>query len=271
MEPELSVIITWCNRPELRRTLAENRLLLDRYEADVIIVNCGGSQADLRDILSGPRPQMLACVDLQTTDFNKCLALNLGASIARSERLFLLDADIILTEDFLPAAFEAIAQQQFFTVERVFESEPEPSLPNDHLEEMGNQLSFVGKGGRKAMVTVRRRPLDGSRNAPGLVMLARKHFLEVGGMNADLQGYGWEDRDLLLRLQFALGLEERSAGTVVHLSHKDEDQHVSWQDRQKSENLNFAACLKNYRAGHYAGTYYDDLATWKEKISIERL
>ena len=273
MKPELSVIITWYDRPELRRTLAENGLILDRYEAEVIVVNCGGSETELREVLSGPGPRRLRRVDVQTTVFNKSLALNLGASVAQSERLFLLDADIILKEDFLPTAFEAVAARRFFTVERVLESNPEPSPPQDHsqdhLEEMTNQLSFVGRGGRRATAAVRRRFHEGSRNAPGLVVLAREHFLKVGGMNADLLGYGWEDRDLLLRLQFALGLEELSAGTVIHLSHKDESQHEAWRDRRKGEELNFAACVKNYRAGHYAGTYYDDLSVWKEKFFLE--
>lgn len=271
MKPELSVIITWCDRPELAHTLAENRLLLDRYDAEVIVVNCAGSQANLRQVLSGARPRRLRSVDLQTTVFNKSLALNMGASIAQADRLFLLDADIILTEDFLSIAFDIIAGQRFFTVEHVFESAPEPAPPDDQLEEMANQISFVAKDGRKATVAVRRNLCNSSRSAPGLVMLARKHFLEVGGMNADLNGYGWEDRDLLLRLQFALGLEERSAGQVIHLSHKDEVQHPAWRDRQKSEHLNFVACFKNYRAGYYAGTYYDDVATWKNKMSEEIL
>ena len=268
MKPELSVIITWYNRPELRRTLDENRLLFERHGAEVIVVNCGGSETELRGVLSGTGPRRLRRIDVHTTVFNKSLALNLGASVAQSERLFLLDADIILKEDFLPTAFDAVAAQSFFTVERVVESNPEPP-PQDHLEEMSNQLSFVGRGGRRATATVRRRFHEGSRNAPGLVVLAREHFLKVGGMNADLLGYGWEDRDLLLRLQFALGLEERSAGTVVHLSHKDENQHEAWRDRKQGEQSNFAACLKNYRAGHYAGTYDDDLSVWKEKFSLE--
>ncbi len=271
MKPELSVIITWCNRPELRRTLAENRSLFDRYDTEVIVVNCAGSQADLRETLSGPRPRQLCFVDVETSVFNKCLSQNLGASIAQADRLFLLDSDIVLTEDFFPAAFDTITEQRFFTIERALESEPEPASPDDHLEEMIHQLSFVGRGGRKATARVHRVLHDGSRNAPGLIVLARKHFLEVDGMNSDLNGYGFEDRDLLLRLQFALGLEERSAGTVLHLSHKNEAQHEAWRDRQKSEHLNFAACLKNYRAGHYRGTYSDDVAQWKQKMFVERL
>src|ERR1044072_8347404 len=183
MKPELSVIISWCDRPELTRTLAENRLLLERYDAEVIVVNCAGSQANLRQILSAPRPHRLRCVDLQATLFNKSLALNMGASIAQSDRLFLLDTDIILNEDFLPIAFDVVAGQRFFTVERVFESVPEPVPPDDQLEEMTNKISFVSKDGRTATVAVRRNLLNSSRNAPGLVLLARKHFLEVGGMN----------------------------------------------------------------------------------------
>jgi Glycosyltransferase like family 2 len=268
MKPDLSVIITWCNRAELERTLAENGPLFDRYNAEVIVVNCAGSQANLRKILSRAQPGRLSCVNVQTTVFDKCLAINLGVSVAQSERLFLLDADILLTEDFLPTAFDIVGERHFFTVERVLESDPQPS-PDNQLEEMKTHISFVSRDGRKAMATVRRGLGDDSRNAPGLVMLARKHFLAVGGMNADLRGYGWEDRDLLLRLQFALGLEERSAGSMIHISHKDEDQHVAWQDRQKSEQWNFAAVLKNYRAGHYAGTYHDDLVIWKDKVSVE--
>ena len=266
-KPELSVIITWCNRPELERTLTENRPLFDRYNTEVIVVNCAGLQADLHKILSRARPNRLSCVNVQTTVFNKCLAINLGVSVARSERLFLIDADILLTEDFLPTAFDIVGERHFFTVERVLESDPEPL--DDQLKEMATSISFVARNGRKAMATVRRGLHNDSRNAPGLVMLTRALFLEVGGMNADLRGYGWEDRDLLLRLQFALGLEERSAGTVIHLSHKDEAQHAAWRNRQQSENWNFAAVLKNYRAGHYAGTYYDDLVVWKDKVSVE--
>ena len=271
MKPQLSVIITWFNRPELRRSLGENCLIFDRYDVEVIVVNCGGSKTELHKILSGPGPRSLRCLNIPATVFNKSLAINVGASTAQSERLFLLDADIVLTDDFLPVAFDTVAQQCFFTVDRVLESDREPWPLDDHLEEMAHQISFLAKDGRKATTTIRRRLHEGSRSGPGLIVLARQHFLEVGGMNADLHGYGWEDRDLLLRLQFALGLEERSAGKVLHLSHQDESQDAAWRDRETGERLNSAACVKNYRAGHFAGTYYDDLRIWKERISLNDL
>jgi len=266
-KPGLSVIVTWCNRTELALTLDKNSEILNQHDAEVVIVNCGGSEADFAEVLAGPKPRRIQPVHVDTQIFNKALAINLGASVARSDRLFFLDADVILKEDFLDAAFEVLAAQRCFTVLRVFESKPQQLPVTDQLDEMSYSISFVARNGRQATGAVMRRFREGSRNAPGLVVLNREHFLRVGGMNADLQGYGWEDRDLLFRLQFALGIEELSAGAVIHLSHGDEVRHEAWRNTAKSEQENFAVCMKNYRAGYYFGTYQDDLVVWKDKFT----
>ena len=268
MKPEVSVIITWCNRPELALTLEKNREILDRHNAELVIVNCGGSDTAFAEVLGGSKPERIQRVRVATQIFNKSLAINLGVSLCHSDRLFFLDTDVILKEDFLTGAFAALDAQRFFTVERVFDSNPEPLPATDHLDELSYSVSFVATNGRQATTAVVRRFSEGSRNAPGLVLLNRAHFLQVGGMNADLQGYGWEDRDLLFRLQLALGLEELSAGAVIHLSHADESRHESWRNSAKSEQENFAACVTNYRAGHYYGTYHDDLIVWKDKFTV---
>lgn len=271
-KPELSVIIPWSNRPVLQETLPRNRRVFDRHNLEIIIVNCGGDEVQLRELLREHDPARFNCLKIETSVFNKPLALNIGVSASRSPHLFFLDADVILREDFLPSAFEAFNAGHFVTVDRVVESHPRPFGDDNQLYEMAYSISFVAKNGRKAHIETNRvRFTDGSRSAPGLVLIAREHFLAVDGMNSDLEGWGWEDNDLLLRLQFALNLTVHRTGSALHLTHGDEERNWAGIKRGASEKLNFAACLKNYRAGHYFGTYRNDVAMWKDRCRLERL
>lgn len=90
--PVLSVIIPWCDRPEIAATLAHNRAQLSRSGREVIVVSCGGEPGELGRLLEplawpGPRS-----VHVPTPAFNKGIALNLGVWAARAATLFLLDA-----------------------------------------------------------------------------------------------------------------------------------------------------------------------------------
>jgi len=268
VEPELSVIIPWYNRPEIKVSLRENRRVLDRPEIEVVVVNCGGDGLQLGEAFAGVNFGGLRCVEIESEGFNKSLALNLGVFAARAERLFFLDTDIVLGAEFISSALDALDETCFVTADRVHESQPQDdSGEENHLEEFAHVVQFVAKGGRRAQVETNRvRFDDGSRSGPGLVMLSRRHFLEADGMNSDLEGWGWEDLDLLLRLQFLLGLEHRRAGAVTHLTHGDASRSFGGQSQAAREQMNFTSCVKNYRAGYFYGTYADDVRTSGERL-----
>src|ERR1700751_3220210 len=103
---EVSLIIPWSNRPELETTLAQNRLAFSSVDSEVLIANCGGDSAMLQSILSASPLDGLRVIEIPHNHFNKSLALNIAAFRSRSNHLFLLDADVILAADFLPAALE---------------------------------------------------------------------------------------------------------------------------------------------------------------------
>jgi glycosyltransferase involved in cell wall biosynthesis len=266
-EPKLSVIIPWYNRPEIRVTLEENRRELSLPDIEVVVVNCGGDAGQLGAALTGHDLGGLRCVEITGDAFNKSLALNLGVFAARAERLFFLDTDVVLREGFIASALASLDETCFVNVDRVYESQPAASDGADGLEEFAHVVRFVARGGRSAQVETNRvRFADGSRSGPGLVVLARRHFLQVDGMNSDLEGWGWEDLDLLLRLQFVLGLEARRAGAVTHLTHGDASRSFGGQSQAAREQMNFASCVKNYRAGYFYGTYADDVRTWGARL-----
>jgi glycosyltransferase involved in cell wall biosynthesis len=265
---ELSVIIPWRDRPEIATTLRENSAAFSARDLEVVVVNCGGDAAQLRAAAGGARLDRLRFIELEGAGFNKSLALNLGVYAARAPRLFFLDADVTLKGNFLAEALGLLDSECFVTGERVFESAAAAGDEESQLEEVAQLVRLVAAGGREACVeTNRARLRDGSRSAPGLVMLSRQHFVEVDGMNSDLHGWGWEDLDLLVRLQLALGLRQRQAGAAVHLTHGDEVRYFGGRTRAESEQTNFSACLENYRLGHFYGTYADDVATWKERVA----
>ena len=264
MPLDVSVIIPWCARPEIKTTLRENSLFFDRHKLEVLVVNCGGDGTFLRSALDEAGLKQVRSIEL-ACNFNKSLALNMGAFAARGERLFFLDTDIVFKDDFLSSAMSELNESCFVTVDRVYESESVKREEDSCLDELTTTLSFVVKGNRKAQIVNQLRFDDGSRGGPGLIFLWRDHFIQVEGMNSDLRGVGWEDNDLILRLQFVLGLQHRRFGSAVHLSHEDAAKQLGI-NRAEADQLNFASCYKNYNAGFLLGTYGDDVATWKERV-----
>lgn len=268
------MVIAWRDRPELAETLAHNARHLAAHDAEIVVVNCGGQPtAALTEALARLALPRLRWLDVPVPRFNKSLALNLGAWAARAGRLFFLDADVLLEPDVLPAALGHLdAGPCLVTVERVRESQAAPAPSYPALAEIAYTIELVTPDGRTAQVETNRvRPGDGSRSGPGLVLLPRDQFLAVDGMNAALEGWGWEDLDLLARLQLALGLPRRRAGTVVHLSHGDDRRALLGRSRGATENDNFQRCLANLGAGNYHGTFARDVAAWASQVRVREL
>ena len=267
--PPLSVIIAWCNRPEIADTLSHNAPLFRAHGAEVVVVNVGGRPAaDLIGHLNRLGLPELRWIETGADRFNKCRALNLGVYVSHSPRLFFLDADILLPEDFLAPVLPLLDEPCVVTVARVRESRPAPRPEYPCLAELASIVEVVTTDGRRAWVeTNRTRPADGSRAGPGLALMRREHFLQAGGMNSALEGWGWEDNDLVARLQLALGLPHRQAGSAVHLSHGDEARAAAgaWPD---SAARNYQRSRANFGQGNFLGTYAADVAAWHDRLRV---
>ena len=75
---------------------------------------------------------------------------------------------------------------------------------------------------------------------------------------------GWEDLDLLFRLQLLTEAHIERAGGGVRMSHGDEQRSIDGVSRASNEALNASMCLANYGLCHYSDTYEDDVAKWSE-------
>jgi GT2 family glycosyltransferase len=260
----ISVIIPWADRPELLATLQGNARLFEALGAEVIVSNCGGDPLALTALVARIDGSRVRVVDCGGAGFNKCLAINLAAATARSPVLFLMDADVTLDEGFsVPAS---VAERGCFaTLERVIERSSAglalaPSTQS--LKTISFSMTFGFEDAVDVTVETGNRSLaDGGRNAPGLILVAAEDFRDVGGMDSRFTHWGWEDIDLIVRLQHVLGRPRVQQGIAYHQTHGDELRNLPrGVTRAESERRNMNLALQKYASGDWMGTLRADIA-----------
>jgi N-terminal domain of galactosyltransferase len=261
-----SVVIPWWRRPEIGRTIPANAELFSRYAAEVIIVDCGHDPEELPALLDGCPPVAIRHILLPMPAFNKCLANNIGAFCSSAPLLFFCDADIELTASaFTESAVLLQADACFVQIHRVRESQPLLYDWHIAIREQIETRELVYRDGRRAILRSFAWD-DGSRCGGGLLLMKRHDFTAVGGFNSALTRYGFEDHDLQLRLQLALGLKPVEAGDVLHLSHGDDVRNIRGASHDADQRANMAICIENYSRGELSGTYTRDIAEWGNRI-----
>lgn len=267
--PAVSVIIAWRARPELELTLAMNRAEFESAGAEVLVVNCAGDPRALAAAAAGSACPGVRQIDLDVPEFNKCLAQNVGLHLSRGHVLFLLDADIILGAGFLCAARALVSAEHYVTVERVAEKEGRPATPS-YIVGMSQHTEFTCRDGRVIRFEHERLYFDDNSTVGyGQVVLRKEDFLSIGGMNSQLQGWGYEDQDLHLRLNALRGLTPLRIGRATHLTHGDDKRALFGMNKAQSHKVNVAIGYDNYARGNFMGTYAADLACWGGHV-VER-
>lgn len=257
--PPLSVIIPWCNRPEIQDTIAKNKAIFEDCDCEVIIVNAGG---DLR-MLKGIEASHIRVVDARTRNFNRSRAVNIGAHIALSDFLFLLDADMLLNEGYLKNALTVLTGKSAVVVEHILETDSRyQQVPSsEYISDIMYYVTVKDKFGATATVRMERQPVHFySRVGNSQVLISKHDFLNVNGLNSNLKGWGFEDNDFLIRLQLKLGLSILPYGSIFHLTHnnlmRDAEPGKTIEEHEK---INSMMSLNAYLAGNYDGTFDQDV------------
>ncbi len=258
---DVSIIISWKDRPVIGETIRRNWPFLRNARYETVVVNCGGDRQALDSLLSGVGDGRLKIVDARRERFNKCFALNVGVAASTGVSLFFLDTDLIMAEDVVGMAVSLLDGTSFVTMKWLIESDPRTRTTAIGDIELAHITEIIVPGGRKTLVeTNRLRPIAGARFGGGVIAMERRHFLAVGGMNSALEGWGWEDVDLIARLQLAVGLERIQTGELTHLTHGDDERCLRGLSKVQSENANWVKCMANYSTGNFVGTYRQDVA-----------
>jgi len=261
----LSIVVSWRDRNELGRALPNMVASARATGGDVTIVNFGGASSMLREQL-GEHAQAVSVVNVeQQPYFNKSRAQNLGAAHSAQPYLFFCDCDIVLDPDVVRRLMTRVHESPgtFATLAGVRESETN-SRGARHVVCFGYHLRIRTADGRVLEIIDNEEDADeGTRQAPGLLLVRRSDFLSIGGYNSRLHGWGWEDQDMIGRLTLGAGLKRIQEGVAIHLSHDDHARMAAYppfRDRWESRDRMFRQALANYDNADFRGTYELDVA-----------
>jgi hypothetical protein len=260
----VSVVVSWRDRRELSQSLPTMVDALRGVGGEIVVVNFSGDEALLGSQVASTRDSVrLVHVDDQQY-FNKSCAQNIGAAHSAHPLLFFCDCDILLEQTALSSLAEQLAADgnAFATLFGVRETERN-SRGAGHVIRFGYELHLRTLDGRSLhIVDHEEDAIDGTRQAPGLLMVRREHFLRIGGYNSRLHGWGWEDQDMIARLTLGAGLRRVMSGRAMHISHDDtcRTAHYPLANRWESRDRMFRQALANYDRADFQGTYHDDVA-----------
>lgn len=247
----LSIIIPWCDRPELKETLRANAEYFKG--AEFIVVNYGGDPELLRHCIDNVDVKLrLLTVKLpEKSVFVKSRALNLGISVASRDICLCLDADILIEDFCVDDLVEGAESLGMFITLQWVRDEPAHSIRYIDLPaKITNMLEISLEDGRSTIIELSSyQSINNARSGPGIVAVSKKALLEIGGYDSELQGWGWEDVDLIARLQLA-GLQRLVRGRGLHLGAPS----VHTAERVSSEARNRTKCLSKYAAGNMKGS-----------------
>ncbi len=275
-ETPLSILIPWRDRPELEETLRRNLPRYERAEAQVVVVNCGGDGDMAAGIIARAGSGRTRQVDL-AAPFNRSFALNLGIHFAASPKVFAMDADIVLEQRTLDDALAALGDRTFVTIHTIRESDPSPpswstglTAPPEIVTVRRNLFTTVewADGTETTIEDFRLDTMDRSRCAAGLILARKADFEAVGGYRSDLDGWGWEDNDMMIRLIRVAGLERREAGAAIHLTHGDAVRDLKGREKNNSTEANFQRVCGRYIRGELEGTYRADVRAWAARARV---
>lgn len=199
--------------------LSSNSLPLARIVVVDLAPNEGGLEA-----LAAQTERLIYQPVFGQAYFNKSLALNIGFSVSKENQVLFCDADVMVDHKSLGNLIENVKNGHSFHIDKVVET--------------------AGSG---------------VRSGPGIVSVTRANFLNVGGYNSYLTGWGYEDRDFIDRLRLS-GCSVKSTGLAFHLSHPDTTRVQNYEDEdlRSSRNRNFRTSERMINES-VGGSYYEDI------------
>lgn len=267
----LSIIVSWRDRFELEQSIKSMINVVDKLNGELILVNYGGDVDYLLKLKNGKESIKIINYPIKSY-FHKTKAQNLGAYFASQEILFFCDCDILLEESYLENITKLLKKDNdhFATLLGVKETLPN-SREAKNVIEFGYELYVkIANGNTLTIIDNEENALSGTRQAPGLLLVSKEKFLKINGYNGRLNGWGWEDQDMISRLTLGLGLKREKEGIAFHISHNNESRtkHYPIQDQWESRDRMFRQALNFYDNNDFKGTFDSDTQHIENEVNI---
>jgi hypothetical protein len=277
---EISIIIPWNLRAEISEALRQNTRWFQGHQAEILVLNCGGDSRRLKKLLYDLKMQSLRQIDIPASNFNRSLAVNIGLHFTRAPRLFVLGSNDVLTSDLLADAIAFLDSHSFMTVAQIY-GLPRPSnwlSPARSQAPCSSSITAVTKrtilrlswsdGRNIEFESARENLMEGSMAGMRAIAVSKRHMIAIEGYNSSLKGEGWESADLQIRLMRLGTLRHVENGTIRHLMNQRHDRANQLNYSPLTREANFQLLCDRYSSGNFLGTYSQDVATWKRKVTL---
>lgn len=220
----------------------------------VIIVNVGGKRERIAGAARQSGMENLRIVHVDGIAFNKSLALNIGIHLAKDEACLMLDADIALRGCDMNVAANMLEHDFFVTLRDVVSGDAPHPIETGELAQVRHLVEFDFRDGSSVVVETSSLRGGGEvRSGPGILLAKKKWLVAVDGYNSAFRGWGWEDIDVILRLQH-FGLRRKALGRGLHISER-----ASEPEAGRSDSVNRALAFERYDSGDFKGSLSADV------------
>ena len=225
----------------------------------ILPVPCERVDQLLRDIPVPLRPR-IRILSLRRQLRGRGIAVNLALAVASTEKVAVIDDDIVLSKITMQALWHSCTARTFATLRRVRAGSGRHLVSDSEIASVSHVIRFKPRGSAAVSVETSRFDLQRRGNsAPGAVCATRRALRAIGGMNAALNSPAWEMVDLLVRLQVGAGLRRIQTG-VARLADSAAQPSLSAQQHSAAAYaLASEVSIAAYWQGRFTGTFTKDL------------
>ncbi|MGY6530822.1 MAG: galactosyltransferase-related protein [Cyanobacterium sp.] len=261
MTQNLEILIPLKQRTSINKTILS---LLNIPKINLITILSGDSVSIIDPkIFHHPK---LRIINLNQYPFSKTFYLNHGIKNSIGDILLISDADIIWNQDTITTMYESINASGDLPLITYIQEVKETDNHTNALQRP-RLKPIVTKTDHKIHIDIISELSPSKRSGCGLICATKKNLLSLGGYNQDLQGWGWEDQDLLIRAKI-LGYEIKSMGSVLHQSHGDDIRNPCQQSPILTRNRNIAISNQMILMGKLYGSLRREVTSVGNNITI---
>jgi len=209
----VSIICACKNRYEALKIALNSWIMFDEVK-EIIIVDWS-SDKPIDNLLELDGRIRIIRVDGKKY-FNLSQPLNLAASIATGDYILKLDCDYVINPYYNFIKEYKIDQNSFLSGNAEYK--------NFEYYDDNNELKIdMGSMSVEDILNYVNLYSNYFRYLKGMLFVSKKNFLKVGGFDEDIQSYGWEDGEIIKRLE-SLNLEHKKLSfdyKIFHIPHPD--------------------------------------------------
>lgn len=225
-----ALLISTYNWPKALDLILKSVLKQSQFPDEILIAD-DGSKKDTRSLIESYQNRNVIPIKhvwQEDEGFRKSLILNKTIASSSADYIIQIDGDCIIHKDFVKDHLSRAEARVFLYGSRVnIKKRSVSAIFEKKIHQFSFLSGYIGKRSRNLRIPFLRdrfkpSPLFSAKVRGCNISYWRKDFLEVNGYNEDMEGWGREDSEFVLRMlnNNIQGKRLRYGGILYHIYHK---------------------------------------------------